>query len=103
MSELIRLAEDDLRAVILEGKSLVVFGASWCAPCKQMEPILKSLASRVGDQVKIIKANAEDNMDIAKELGVRSVPLSIIFQDGQEVKRIVGFQNEEQLAAELDL
>ena len=101
MSELMKLAGDDLKNAIQEGLSLVVFGASWCAPCKQMEPILENLASKIGDQAKIIKADAEENMDIARELNVSAVPLSIIFRDGQEIKRIMGLQKEEDLAREL--
>jgi len=103
MSELMRLAGDDLKNAIQEGQSLVVFGASWCAPCKQMEPILESLASKIGDQAKVIKVDAEENMDMARELNVSAVPLSIIFRDGQEVKRIMGIQKEEDLAKELGL
>jgi len=62
---------------------LVDFYADWCGPCKMMGPILKELKKKMGDQINIIKVDAEKNADAAIKYNVRGVPTLILFKDGQ--------------------
>src|SRR6056297_1435918 len=62
---------------------LVDFYADWCGPCKMMGPILKDLKKKMGDQINIIKIDAEKNADAAIKYNVRGVPTLILFKDGQ--------------------
>jgi thioredoxin 1 len=62
---------------------LVDFYADWCGPCKTMAPVLKNVAGKMGDKVKIIKVDVDKNPAAAAKYNVRSIPTFIIFKKGQ--------------------
>ena len=62
---------------------LVDFYADWCAPCRQVTPVLKKLKSELGEKVKIIKINVDKNREISTRYGVRSIPTLFIFKNGE--------------------
>ncbi len=69
---------------------LVDFWAVWCAPCRQLSPIVDSLAEKWGDQVTVGKLNVDDEHSIAEEYGVMSIPTLVLFKNGAVVERVVG-------------
>ncbi|MFO7799547.1 thioredoxin [Rhodohalobacter sp.] len=70
---------------IIKGETpvLVDFYADWCGPCKMMGPILQDLKKRLGDNINIIKIDAEKNPQAAIKYQVRGVPSLILFKNGQ--------------------
>ncbi len=70
---------------IIKGKTpvLVDFYADWCGPCKMMGPILQDLKKRMGDQIQILKIDAEKNPSAAIKYQVRGVPTLILFKEGE--------------------
>ena len=62
---------------------LVDFSAEWCGPCKMMAPILKDVASRVGDKARILKVDIDRNPQAASVYNVQSVPTLILFKKGE--------------------
>ncbi len=70
---------------IIKGETpvLVDFYADWCGPCKMMGPILHDLKKRLGDNINIIKIDAEKNPQAAIKYQVRGVPSLILFKNGQ--------------------
>ncbi len=66
--------------------------ASWCMPCRMIEPSLHNLEQKYSGQVKVMKINADENQPLLRSLGVRGIPTLIAFRQGQEVLRIVGAQ-----------
>ncbi|RQG95533.1 thioredoxin [Natrarchaeobius chitinivorans] len=75
---------------IVEGADVVLvdFFASWCGPCKMLEPILDGLASET-DAV-IAKVDVDDNQQLAGSYGVRGVPTLVLFADGDQVEQRTG-------------
>jgi thioredoxin len=71
---------------------LVDFGATWCGPCKAMEPIIKEMIKKYDGRATILEINIDDQRGLATDYMVQSIPTLILFKDGQEVKRLVGLQ-----------
>ena len=78
---------------------LVDFWAPWCGPCRMLAPVLEELDQDLGGKVKIGKINIDDEMDLAAQFQVASIPTLILFQNGQPVRRTVGVQPKAKLAA----
>lgn len=81
---------------------LVDFGASWCPPCKQMEPVLKSLGDNNKGKFTLVKVDGGRDQDILKEYKVTALPVFIIFKDGKQVWRKDGIATEQEIAALLN-
>jgi thioredoxin 1 len=76
---------------------LVDFFATWCGPCKMMQPILEDTARKMGDKVKILKVDVDKNPLAASKFQVRGVPTLILFQKGKAVWRQSGVVQFQQL------
>lgn len=86
------VTEENFVREVLESKVPVLldFGATWCGPCKALEPVLEKLAGQLGDRVKVLAIDADDSAAIAAKYKVRAVPTVISFVAGQEHKRHTG-------------
>ncbi len=78
---------DDLKR---DGVVLVDFYADWCGPCKMVSPILEEISEERND-FKIIKVNVDKASDLATKYGVMSIPTMIVFKNGVEVDKNIGF------------
>ena len=96
------LTDQNFQNKIKSGTFLVYFWASWCMPCKMMAPVLNEVAEEAGDKVTIAKLNVDEQKATAARFSVRSIPTMILFQNGKEVKRIVGVKSKDYLLKELD-
>jgi len=81
---------------------LVDFWADWCGPCKMIAPALEEISEELADQVTIAKVDIMENTDIASKFGVQSIPLLILFKDGQPVAQKLGAAPKSQLKAWLE-
>ena len=93
--EIIHANEENFNDLIMNGKVLVDFFATWCGPCKMLTPILEELASDRSD-TKIVKVDVDECEGLARQFGVMSIPTIILFENGKEVKRFTGFMNKEE-------
>jgi thioredoxin 1 len=82
---------------ITEGLVLVDFWAPWCGPCKMIAPVLEEIDGEMGDKVRIIKLNVDENAGTVGKFGVMSIPTLILFKDGVAVDKLIGFYPKEAL------
>jgi len=89
-------------SVIQDTRPVVVdFHAIWCSPCKMQSPILKEVASELGERIRVIKIDVDSNSQIASRYSVQSVPTIIIFKNGRAVWRQSGVVSKNQLKSVL--
>lgn len=76
---------------------LVEFGAEWCGPCKQMEPILEQLAAEWNGKVRLAKVDVDESVGTVMKFQVMSVPTLILFVGGEAMQRVSGKQPRDRL------
>jgi len=81
---------DEFKNVTAKGLVLVDFFATWCGPCKMIAPILEEVSNELND-VEIVKVDVDENLPLAGEFRISGVPTLVLFKDGQEIDRVVGF------------
>ena len=86
--------EDDFNEII-KSKVLVDFYADWCGPCKMLAMEIEKVASEI--DIDIVKVNVDEEEEIARKYGVMSIPTLILFENGQELKKTIGFMPKEKI------
>jgi thioredoxin 1 len=69
---------------------VVDFWAEWCGPCRMIAPALEEISGALGDKVKIVKLNVDENPAIAAKYGIMSIPTLLLFKNGEIADRQVG-------------
>lgn len=82
---------------------VVDFYADWCGPCRMISPIIEELAKEFESKIKLGKLNVDENPLVATKYGVLSIPTIILFKEGKEIKREVGFSGKEGLKSYLGI
>lgn len=96
--------DDNFDEVVLQSDTpvLVDFWAAWCGPCKMVGPIVEELADDFTGKAKVCKLNVDEAGRTAQSYGVMSIPTLILFKDGEEKDRVVGFRPKSDLARLLE-
>ncbi len=92
----VKVSGEDFDRTVLgsEAPVLVDFYADWCAPCKYVAPLMDELAQTHEGSLLVVKIDTDQAPDLSQQLGIRSIPTAILFKDGEEVVRSVGFEPE---------
>jgi len=81
--------------------TLVDFWAEWCGPCKMVEPVVEEIAEEYSDKLQVARMDVDGNRNTPAQYGIQGIPTLILFKDGQEATRIVGFRPKEAVVGEL--
>jgi thioredoxin 1 len=76
---------------------VVDFWAEWCGPCRMIAPALEEISGQLGDKVKIVKLNVDENPNTAAKYGIMSIPTLLMFKNGEISSRQVGAQPKQKL------
>ena len=80
---------------LIKKKTVVDFYATWCGPCKMLGPVFEEVSEE--SEIEFVKVDIDNHEDLCKEYKVMSVPTLILFEDGKEVRRNVGFVPKDKL------
>lgn len=94
--------KDNFESEVLKSDKpvLVDFWATWCGPCAMLAPTIKEIADENPD-IKVCKADVDENMELAQEYKITVVPTVMAFKDGKLVNQISGAESKEQILAML--
>jgi thioredoxin 1 len=101
MSEFMDVNDTNFKTEVLEAKLpvLLEFGAGWCQPCKQLEPLLKQLADGWQGKVRLAHVDADSAFELTTRYNVLSLPTTFLFIGGKPVERLMGFHSKEHILA----
>lgn len=96
------MTSDDYQKLITSDKKVLVnFTAVWCAPCQKMKPYVLKLQEELKNQIKIVRVDADENKTLTEEMKIDGLPLIIVYENGKEVWRNLGYITEEELRKHL--
>ncbi|WP_202080283.1 thioredoxin [Caldalkalibacillus salinus] len=87
---LIEASDQSFKSEVENGTVLVDFWAPWCGPCRMIAPMLEEIDQELGDKLKIVKVNVDDNPETASEFGIMSIPTLLVLKNSEVVDKIVG-------------
>jgi thioredoxin len=96
-TEQVGITVKDYEKLTTSNKKVVInFGAEWCAPCKKMKPYITKLQKELADKVTIVRLDADENKSIVNHLKIDGLPVIIIYENGKETWRNLGYLSEEE-------
>ena len=84
---------------LLKGDKPVVcdFFATWCGPCKMLAPVMEEVGKEYGDKAVFVKVDIDENLDLAKRYGIMSIPLVVIFKNGEPAAKSLGYVTKDEM------
>ncbi len=99
----LEITADNFRDQVLQSSLpvLVEFSAEWCPPCKMLAPIIHALAAQYQGKLVVGMIDSDAHPELVQRYGVMGIPTLILFQKGEPVQRIVGYQPRERVEAQI--
>ncbi len=85
--------DDDFNKIIEKGTWLVDFSATWCGPCRMLEPVLEEFSK----DNQVLQVDIDQFSELTSSFGIMSVPTLIVFKDGEKIVQDVGYRSIDQL------
>ena len=99
MTDIPKVSEATFKSEVIESPVpvLIDFTATWCGPCKMLDPIVQQLVKDWDGKVKVAKLDVDDDPNLAMEYNVMGVPTLILFKNGKPVERVTGYQPKDRI------
>ena len=83
---------------LLKGDKPVVcdFFATWCGPCKMLAPVMEEVSKEFEDKAVFVKVDVDDNMELSARYGIMSIPLVVVFKNGEVAAKSLGYTSKEE-------
>ena len=103
MATLEEINDNNFNQTVLETDTLVVvdFWAQWCGPCRKLAPVLEQVQAEFKDEIKVVKIDADKNMNTAREYGISSLPSVLIFKDGEVKEFMAGMMQKSAIVSNI--
>lgn len=104
MSKLLHVSDADFSREVLQSSQpvLVDFYADWCGPCRAIAPIVEEIAGELDGKLKVAKLDVDQNQQTAMQYGVQSIPTLLIFKNGKEAERLIGYMSKSKLLSKIE-
>ncbi len=98
------VTDQDFETNVLQNSKpvLVDFWAEWCGPCRMLAPVIEAISLAKADTIEVFKMDTDANASTPQTLEITGLPTCILFKDGKEIARIIGFRSQDALEEEID-
>lgn len=99
-----KITNDNFKSEVLESDIPVLldFWAEWCGPCRMLSTVVEEVAAEREGKIKVGKVNVDEEILLANEFGVSSIPTVVILKGGKSVAKTVGYMPKAELDAFID-
>lgn len=103
MADVVTITQQNFKSLVAESTKpvLVDFWAPWCAPCRQLNPVIAQVAEELGEDALVGKVNVDEERTLAAMFQIMSLPSLLVFRGGAKVEEFVGGRSAEELVATL--
>ena len=93
------VSKDNFKEMVLESSTpvLVDFFANWCGHCQKLLPLLDEVAAAMDGKINVVKVNVDENRDLSQKYEIKGLPTMILFKDGSELDRLIGFMPKDKI------
>ena len=91
--------KDNFNEMVLGSSTpvLVDFFANWCGHCQKLLPLLDEVAVAMDGKINVVKLNVDEHRDLSKKYEIKGLPTMILFKDGSELDRLIGFMPKDKI------
>lgn len=91
--------KDNFKEMVLESPTPVLldFFANWCGHCQRLLPLLDEVAVSLEGKLSVMKMNVDENRDLAQKYDIKGLPTMVLFRDGAEIDRLIGFMPKDKI------
>ena len=87
-----KISQEEFEQVKNDDIAVIDFSAEWCGPCKMLAPVMEAVSEELGDSVSFYNIDVDQNMDIAQQYRIVSIPALLVLKKGEKVDMQIGFQ-----------